>query len=99
MATERVGDVVYVVPNTWTTPQRTYVRTADLAQMMAWSTKAAAHDGARAIGWSPRSVSKVRSRLGGEVYALVDGRFGYLSRESYDRLRATKRETEGEVRK
>jgi hypothetical protein len=50
-----------------------------------WATKALAKAGARDIGWPMGSVTKVHTRF--QIgWALSDGRFGLLSKQSYNDL-------------
>jgi hypothetical protein len=60
------------------------LRGADLGNTATWQRKADAQAAARAIGWPVGEVTKVRNPIHGDRWALVDGRFGLLSRHAYD---------------
>lgn len=58
-----------------------------------WATKKAARDAARSIGWPAKSVTKVHTRF--QVgWAIVDTRFGALSRDGFGTL-VRRKEKEG----
>jgi len=60
-----------------------------------WAYKKDAAEGAKAIGWPVNSLTKVHTRFS-KGWALADGRFGLVSKESYHRAldeRQGKRET------
>ena len=57
----------------------------DASKVRFWATKAAAADGARSVGWPLDSITKVYTRFCGG-WALADGRFGLLSKDSFAAL-------------
>lgn len=55
-----------------------------LTHTKTFATKASAVDGAKSIGWPAGAVTKVHHRIHGEKWAIVDGRFGLLSRSWFN---------------
>lgn len=77
----------WVFPQDWN-PETCWdgipLRGADLANTATWQRKAEAQDAARSIGWPVGEITKIRNPIHGDRWALVDGRFGLLSRHAYD---------------
>ena len=59
----------------------------DGSKVRFWATKRQAMAAARAIGWPLDSVTPVWTRFQ-KGWAIADGRFGFVSRSSYERLLA-----------
>ena len=57
----------------------------DGSKVRFWATKKLAADAAKSIGWPVDSLIKVHTRFCGG-WALADGRFGFLSKESFGTL-------------
>jgi hypothetical protein len=80
----KMGMCKYVMPEDWR-PHTCFtsgipLRGRDIGNTATWRTKAKAQVAARDMGWPAQSVTKVYCRIHGERWALVDGRFGLLSR-------------------
>lgn len=90
---ERASRCKWVAPPDW----RPHVchdgiplRGADLADTATWRTKAQAQAAARSIGWPVGEVAKVANPLHGDRWALVDGRFGLLSKHWFNEAIASR---------
>lgn len=61
---------------------------AELGDTATWRTRSEAEQAAKAIGWpiGDDAIGMVYNRLHGSRWALVDGRFGFVSRVRYARL-------------
>lgn len=92
---EKSGEIAYVKPISWKTRERTHgpgprFRAGDIKHVQVWDTRTQARAGALAIGWPVNSVSRAHTHFG-NYWGLVDGRFGYLARESFQNLMNAKK--------